>query len=45
MTVIDLLYNNAETARDILSRSKPKMTRQQYLEYMDTVFKEEEYQG
>jgi predicted HAD superfamily phosphohydrolase len=45
MTIIDLLYNDAEIANNILAKSKPKMTKQQYLEYMDTMFKEEEYQG
>ncbi|MFC2045738.1 amidohydrolase [Chloroflexota bacterium] len=45
MTIVDLLYNNAEKARDILAKSKPKMTKQEYLNYMDTIFKEEEYQG
>jgi len=33
MTAIDLLYDNAETARRILREDKPRMTREQYLGY------------
>lgn len=45
MTVIDLLADGAAKARDIIARSKPAMTRQEYLNFMDRLLKEEEYQG
>lgn len=37
MTVIDLLYNNAAGLEDILKDYKPRMTKEQYLAYMDSL--------
>jgi len=45
MTVVDLLADGATTAREILSRSKPRMTKQEYLTFMESILKEEEYQS
>lgn len=45
MTVIDLLADGAAMAREVLSKSKPRMTKQQYLTLMESLLKEEEYQG
>ena len=45
MTVIDLLAEGAAKAREILAKSKPPMTRQEYLDTMESLLKEEEYDG
>lgn len=37
MTVIDLLYDNAAGLEDILKDYKPRMTKEQYLAYMDSL--------
>lgn len=37
MTVIDLLYDNATGLEDILKDYKPRMTKEQYLAYMDSL--------
>lgn len=43
MTIIDLLADGAKEAREILARSKPPMTREEYLRSLDGIFREEEY--
>jgi len=45
MTVIDLLVNGAQKAKEILSHGKPALTKKEYLELMDGFFKEETFQG
>ena len=45
MTVIDLLADDAAKAREVLSKSKPRMSKQEYIALMDSVLKEEEYEG
>jgi amidohydrolase len=45
MLVVDLLADGAMKAKEVLSKSKPKMTKQQYLSFMDGLMKEELYQG
>ncbi|MFH0846802.1 MAG: amidohydrolase [Chloroflexota bacterium] len=45
MTVIDLLADGAIKAKEVLAKSKPPMTKAQYLKSLDSLFKEEEYQG
>ncbi|MEW6185211.1 MAG: amidohydrolase [Thermodesulfobacteriota bacterium] len=45
MTVIDLLAEGAVKAREVLATSKPPLTKTQYLEMMDGLLKEEEYEG
>lgn len=45
MTVIDLLSDNALRAKEVLSKSKPPMTKAQYVKSLDSLFTEEEYQG
>lgn len=37
MTIIDLLYDNAAGLEDILKDYKPRMTKEQYLAYMDSL--------
>lgn len=37
MTVIDLLYDNAAGAEDIISTFTPKMTKMEYLSFMDNI--------
>lgn len=39
MTVIDLLYDDAQGLEDILKDYKPRMTKEQYLAYMDSLRK------
>lgn len=38
MTVIDLLYNNAEKANKVLAEFKPILTKEQYIKMMDGYF-------
>ncbi len=45
MLVVDLLADGAVKAKEVLAKSKPKMTRQQYLDFMDNLLREELYQG
>lgn len=45
MTVIDLLYGEAELARDVLAKAKPLMTKEEYLSFMRRVFSEEVFSG
>jgi len=45
MTVVDLLADGAAKAREVLFQSKPRMTKQEYLNYMENLLKIEEYQG
>ncbi len=45
MTVIDLLADGAVKAKEVLAKSQPKMTRKQYVDFMDSLLKEELYQG
>ena len=40
MTVIDLLTDNAKSARQIIQDFEPKMTKEAYLEFMNRVSKE-----
>ncbi len=45
MTVIDLLADSATKGREVLSKNKPRMTKQEYLDFMESLRKEEEYKG
>ncbi len=45
MTVVDLLADGATEAKEVLAKSKPRMTKQEYLDTMESFFKEEEYEG
>lgn len=45
MTLIDLLADGAVKAKEVIAKSKPPMTKQQYLQSLDGLFKEEDYQG
>ncbi|MBI4232924.1 MAG: amidohydrolase [Chloroflexi bacterium] len=45
MTVIDLLADGATRAREVLARSKPPMTREQYLALQARRMREELYEG
>ena len=45
MTVIDLLSDGASRASEVLSRSKPTMTREQYLSFQENRLKEVTYEG
>ena len=45
LTVIDLLTDDAKTARSIVAESKPKLTRQQYLDLVRGYFKEETFRA
>ena len=35
MTLIDLLYDDAKVAKDIIKGYNPKFTKNEYLEFMD----------
>ena len=45
MMAIDLLYDNANRARDIIDNNKPKMTKGQYLEEQKALFNRELFEG
>ena len=45
MTVIDLLSGDAEKANEVIAKSPPRMTRDEYLRVQDGRLKEELYQG
>jgi amidohydrolase len=45
MMVVDLLADGAAKGREVLSKSKPRMTKQEYLAFMESLLKEEEYEG
>ena len=43
MTVVDLLAEDAAPAKAVLGKYKPHMTKQEYLTFMESLLKEEEY--
>jgi amidohydrolase len=45
MTAVDLLWGEAETARGILSKAKPRMTKAQYLEFQRSINKRAVFDG
>ena len=45
MMVIDLLADGAARGREVLSKSKPAMSKQEYITFMESQIKEEEYEG
>ena len=45
LMAVDLLYGNAETAKEIQARHKPLMTKEEYLSYQNKIFKEEIFNG
>ena len=45
MLVIDLLADGAVTAKEVVSKGKPRMTKKEYLDFMESLRKEEEYKG
>jgi len=45
MTVIDLLADGATRAKEVLARHKPDMTRREYLDLLESLRKDELYQG
>ena len=45
MTVIDLLAGQAETAKEVIDKTTPQMSKQQYLDLQDSRLTEEVYQG
>lgn len=44
LTVIDLLFDNAKNAKDILDNFEPLMTKDEYLEFLESVDKVELYE-
>ena len=45
MMVIDLLADGGAKGKEVLSKSKPQMSKQEYLTVMESLLKEEEYDG
>ena len=45
MTVVDLLADGAQSAKEVKAKFKPAMTKESYLSYMRSLYKEELYQG
>ena len=39
MNIIDLLYDDASLAKDILKKEKPVLTKEEYLAKMESYFK------
>jgi len=44
-TVIDLLAEGAVKGKEVLSKHRPHMTKQEYLTFTESLLREEEYQG
>ncbi|MCR1899829.1 amidohydrolase [Irregularibacter muris] len=45
LTIVDLLYKDASTAKNILDNFKPAMTKKEYLDFMESVDKVESFEG
>lgn len=45
LTAVDLLWGDAEKAKDILAEYKPAMTKVEYLEFQKRLFRTESYHG
>lgn len=45
LMAVDLLYDNAATARDIIAQHKPLMSKDEYLAYQNRIFQKEIYDG
>jgi amidohydrolase len=45
MTAIDMLYGEAEQAKEILKNFKPEMTVPEYIKYQEKIFRTEHYDG
>lgn len=45
LTVVDLLFDDAVTAREVLAASKPRLTKDEYLAFMRGLTREETYVG
>lgn len=45
LTAVDLLWGDAATARDILARSKPRMTKEEYLSFQRHISRRELFDG
>ncbi|SFH81759.1 amidohydrolase [Tindallia magadiensis] len=45
LTIIDLLYDNASNAKEILDNFEPVMTKKEYLSFMESVDKVEKFEG
>lgn len=45
LTVLDLLYNDASIAKNILNNFKPAMTKEEYLNFMESIDKVELFEG
>ena len=45
MSAIDLLYENAEKGNELLANHTPQMTKQEYLDLQNQIFKIENYDG
>ncbi|HIE27662.1 TPA: amidohydrolase [Candidatus Poribacteria bacterium] len=45
MTAVDLLYDDAQKAKEILQKTKPRMTKEEYLQYQRNTFRTELFGG
>ncbi len=45
MLTVELLADGAAKAKEVLAKSKPRMTRKEYIAFMDNLLKEELYEG
>jgi amidohydrolase len=45
MTAVDLFYDNAQKAKEILDKSKPRMTKEEYLQYQRNTFRTELFES
>ena len=45
LMAVDLLYANAERAKEIITRHKPLMSKQEYLAYQNRIFQKEIFDG
>jgi metal-dependent amidase/aminoacylase/carboxypeptidase family protein len=45
LLAVDLLYENAQKAKDIVAQHEPIMTKEEYLDYQNKIFQKEIYDG
>ena len=45
MTVVDLLFNEAETAKSVIENFKPLMSKKKYLDFMKSVSLEKSFES
>ena len=45
LTVVDLLYDNGEKAKEIVDKFEPRYTKESYLKLLRSMYKQETFEG